>query len=135
MVAGLEEISDGTIAIGDKIVNGLEPAERDIAMVFQDYALYPHMTVRENMSFGLKLRKFPRKEIETRIQEALAERLRGCTMLVVAQRISTVLKADKIVVLDNGNVVGIGKHRDLLDTCPVYKEIVYSQLSEEDLSK
>jgi multiple sugar transport system ATP-binding protein len=70
MVAGLEEISGGTIRIGDRVVNNLPPKDRDIAMVFQNYALYPHMTVRENMAFGLKLRRFPRQEIEARVQEA-----------------------------------------------------------------
>ena len=59
MIAGLEEISDGTIAIGDRVVNDLPPKDRDIAMVFQNYALYPHMTVRENLEFGLKIRKTP----------------------------------------------------------------------------
>jgi multiple sugar transport system ATP-binding protein len=72
MVAGLEEISGGTIRIGDRVVNDVPPKDRDIAMVFQNYALYPHMTVRENMAFGLKLRNFPKKEIETRVQEAAA---------------------------------------------------------------
>ena len=72
MVAGLEEISAGTIRIGDRVVNDVPPKDRDIAMVFQNYALYPHMTVRENMAFGLKLRKFPKKEIEARVQEAAA---------------------------------------------------------------
>ena len=70
MVAGLEEISGGTIRIGERVVNDVPPKDRDIAMVFQNYALYPHMTVRENMAFGLKLRKFPKKEIEARVQEA-----------------------------------------------------------------
>jgi multiple sugar transport system ATP-binding protein len=70
MVAGLEEISGGTIKIGERVVNDVPPKDRDIAMVFQNYALYPHMTVRENMAFGLKLRKFPKKEIEERINEA-----------------------------------------------------------------
>jgi multiple sugar transport system ATP-binding protein len=72
MVAGLEEISGGTIKIGDRIVNDIPPKDRDIAMVFQNYALYPHMSVRENMAFGLKLRNFPKPEIETRIKEAAA---------------------------------------------------------------
>jgi multiple sugar transport system ATP-binding protein len=70
MVAGLEEISGGVIRIGDRVVNDVPPKDRDIAMVFQNYALYPHMTVKENMAFGLKLRKFPAKEIEARVQEA-----------------------------------------------------------------
>src|SRR5215210_1819614 len=67
MVAGLEEISGGEIAIGGRVVNELEPAERDIAMVFQNYALYPHMSVFENMAYGLKIRKLPRDEIKTRV--------------------------------------------------------------------
>ena len=70
MIAGLEEISRGTIRIGDRVVNDVPPKDRDIAMVFQNYALYPHMTVRDNMAFGLKLRKLPRQEIDTRINEA-----------------------------------------------------------------
>ncbi len=70
MVAGLEEISGGVVKIGDKVVNEVPPKDRDIAMVFQNYALYPHMTVRENMAFGLKLRHFPKDVIEARIQEA-----------------------------------------------------------------
>ncbi len=72
MVAGLEEISAGTIAIDGKVVNNIPPKERDIAMVFQNYALYPHMTVYENMAFGLKLRKFPKAAIEARVREAAA---------------------------------------------------------------
>jgi multiple sugar transport system ATP-binding protein len=70
MVAGLEEITSGTIRIGDRVVNDVPPKDRDIAMVFQNYALYPHMTVYDNMAFGLKLRKFPKKEIDDRIREA-----------------------------------------------------------------
>jgi multiple sugar transport system ATP-binding protein len=70
MVAGLEEISAGTIRIGDRVVNEVPPKDRDIAMVFQNYALYPHMTVRENMAFALRLRDFPKAEIEARVQEA-----------------------------------------------------------------
>ncbi|HEU23773.1 MAG: glycerol-3-phosphate ABC transporter ATP-binding protein [Mesoaciditoga sp.] len=70
MIAGLEEITKGTIKIGDKIVNDVEPKDRDIAMVFQNYALYPHMNVYQNMSFGLKLRHFPKDEIDRRVKEA-----------------------------------------------------------------
>ncbi len=70
MVAGLEEISDGELYIGDKLVNDVPPKDRDIAMVFQNYALYPHMTVYENMAFGLKLRKTPKDEIDKRVKEA-----------------------------------------------------------------
>jgi multiple sugar transport system ATP-binding protein len=70
MIAGLEEISGGEISIGGEVVNDLPPKDRDIAMVFQNYALYPHMTVAENMSFGLKLRKFPKAEIKQRVDNA-----------------------------------------------------------------
>ena len=70
MVAGLEEISDGTISIGGRVVNDLTPKERDIAMVFQSYALYPHMSVAENIAFGLRLRKTPKEEIERRVEWA-----------------------------------------------------------------
>jgi multiple sugar transport system ATP-binding protein len=70
MVAGLEEITNGEIWIGGDLVNDVPPRDRDIAMVFQNYALYPHMTVFENMAFGLKLRKFPREEIKRRVDEA-----------------------------------------------------------------
>jgi multiple sugar transport system ATP-binding protein len=70
MIAGLEEISDGSLKIGEKVVNDVAPKDRDIAMVFQSYALYPHMTVRDNLAFGLKLRKVPKPEQEKRINEA-----------------------------------------------------------------
>ncbi|MEZ0537317.1 ABC transporter ATP-binding protein [Caldicellulosiruptoraceae bacterium PP1] len=70
MIAGLEEITEGEIYIGDKLVNDVPPKDRDIAMVFQNYALYPHMTVFENMAFGLKLRKVPKDEIKRRVSEA-----------------------------------------------------------------
>ena len=72
MVAGLETISDGTIRIGERVVNHLEPARRDIAMVFQNYALYPHMTVFDNMAYGLKLRGVPKDEIRRRVEQAAA---------------------------------------------------------------
>ena len=70
VIAGLETSSGGEIHIGDKDVTKLEPAQRDIAMVFQNYALYPHMTVFDNMAFGLKLRKTPKEEIKRRVEEA-----------------------------------------------------------------
>ncbi|PZU85975.1 MAG: sn-glycerol-3-phosphate ABC transporter ATP-binding protein UgpC [Shinella sp.] len=70
MVAGLETISEGTVSIDDRIVNQIEPADRDIAMVFQNYALYPHMTVYDNLAYGLKNRKTPKAEIEARVAEA-----------------------------------------------------------------
>ena len=70
MIAGLEEISEGVLKIGDKVVNDVEPKDRDIAMVFQNYALYPHMTVYDNMAFGLKLRKVPKDQIDKMVREA-----------------------------------------------------------------
>src|SRR5438874_938053 len=70
MLAGLEEISDGMVRIGDRVVNDVAPKDRDIAMVFQSYALYPHMSVYDNMAFGLKLRKTPKTEIDQRVKEA-----------------------------------------------------------------
>jgi len=70
MIAGLEEISQGELRIDDRVVNDVAPKDRDLAMVFQSYALYPHMTVFENMAFGLRLRKFPKKEIDTLVRDA-----------------------------------------------------------------
>src|SRR5258705_2780744 len=70
MIAGLERITSGEIAIGGKVVNDVEPKDRNIAMVFQNYALYPHMTVYENMSYGLRIRRLPREEINARVQRA-----------------------------------------------------------------
>jgi multiple sugar transport system ATP-binding protein len=80
MIAGLEEISSGTISIGTRVVNDIPPKDRDIAMVFQNYALYPHMSVYDNMAFGLKLRRFPRDEIKSRVDEAA--RILGITELL-----------------------------------------------------
>jgi len=80
MVAGLEEITEGTISIDSVVVNDIPPKDRDIAMVFQNYALYPHMSVFKNMAFGLKLRKFPKAEINARVQEAA--RILGITELL-----------------------------------------------------
>ena len=70
MIAGLEEITEGELYIGDQLMNDVVPKDRDIAMVFQNYALYPHMTVFENMAFGLKLRKVPKDEIKRKVNEA-----------------------------------------------------------------
>src|SRR4029079_8557282 len=70
MVAGLEEISSGEIRIGEQVVNDLPPMDRNIAMVFQNYALYPHKSVYDNMAFGLQMRKYPKPEIEKRVREA-----------------------------------------------------------------
>src|ERR671939_1107414 len=77
MVAGLEEITDGTIEIGGRVVNEMTPKERDIAMVFQNYALYPHLTVADNIAFGLRLRKTPKAEVQKRVE--WAARLLGLT--------------------------------------------------------
>ena len=72
IIAGLEEATEGTVHIGDRDVTNAAPGDRDVAMVFQNYALYPHMTVRQNMRFGLEVRKTPRAEIEQRVVEAAA---------------------------------------------------------------
>jgi multiple sugar transport system ATP-binding protein len=82
MIAGLEDVTEGEIYIGDRLVNDVPPKDRDIAMVFQNYALYPHMDVYNNMAFGLKLRKVPKKEIDRRVREAaellgIADKLRA----------------------------------------------------------
>src|SRR3984893_7155357 len=69
MIAGLEEVTDGDILIGDRVVNGIDPKDRNIAMVFQNYALYPHMTVYDNIAFGLKLRHVPKEQIKKRVYE------------------------------------------------------------------
>ena len=70
MIAGLEDISEGTLTIGDRVVNDVEPKDRDIAMVFQNYALYPHLTVYENIAFSLRIRKMDNKEVHRRVCEA-----------------------------------------------------------------
>ena len=70
LIAGLEEVTQGEIFIDDLLVNDIDPSKRDIAMVFQNYALYPQMTVRENMAFGLKIRKYSPEEIDSRVMEA-----------------------------------------------------------------
>src|SRR5687767_12517768 len=72
MVAGLEDISEGKLSIGNRVVNDLAPKDRDVAMVFQSYALYPHMSVYDNLAFGLKLRKFKKEEIDKRVRAAAA---------------------------------------------------------------
>ena len=73
MIAGLEEISGGEMYIGDRLINDVPPKDRDIAMVFQNYALYPHMTVYKNMAFGLELRKMPKDEIDKRVQMCIRD--------------------------------------------------------------
>jgi multiple sugar transport system ATP-binding protein len=86
MIAGLEEVTDGTVSIGGVDVTDFEPPDRDIAMVFQNYALYPHMNVRQNLGFGLSVRRTPKREIASRVQEVatllglqdLLDRTSGC---------------------------------------------------------
>ena len=80
MIAGLEEITGGTISIGDRVVNDVEPRDRNIAMVFQNYALYPHMNVRENLAFGLRMRKLPKADIAAKVDDAA--RILGIEMLL-----------------------------------------------------
>ena len=191
MIAGLEEISDGELYIDGKLMNNVQPKDRDIAMVFQNYALYPHMTVYDNMAFGLKLRKKPKAEIDEKVKEAarilgletylqrkpkalsggqrqrmaiaravvkkpeiylfddsfsaldvktdktlrmrLRESMGDSTMLIVAQRVGSILDADRILVMEDGQIVGRGKHRELLHTCPLYREIAELQLGEEEV--
>ena len=178
MIAGLEDITGGEIRIGDRVVNGLPPKDRDIAMVFQTYALYPHKTVAENMGFALKLRNTPKPEIEERvkraaeildlipylnryprqlsggqrqrvaiarvilknapilvldeatsaldsftereIQSALDRVSKDRTTLVIAHRLSTVVNAHEIIVLDQGVVAERGTHQQLLSQNGIY---------------
>ena len=92
MIAGLEEISDGELYIGDKLVNDVEPKDRDIAMVFQNYALYPHMTVYDNMAFGLKLRKVPKDEIDKHGSGSSQESWTWTSCLTVSRRLCPVVR-------------------------------------------
>ncbi len=111
MIAGLEEVSSGTIRIDGKVVNDIEPKDRDIAMVFQNCALYPHMTAYENMAFGLKLRKFPKPEIDRRVRETaeilgiapLLDRLPGALSGGQRQRVAVgraIVRHPKAFLLD-----------------------------------
>ena len=186
MIAGLEDISSGELYIDGKLMNDVEPKDRDIAMVFQNYALYPHMSVYDNMAFGLKLRKTPKDEIDKLVHEAarildlehlldrkpkalsggqrqrmaiaraimkkpeiyvfddsfsaldmktdhrlrqnLKEYTGNAAVILVAQRISSILDADQILVVDDGKIIGNGTHQELLSTCPLYREIAELQL-------
>ena len=192
MIAGLETITSGDLFIGDTRMNEIPPAERGVGMVFQSYALYPHLSVAENMSFGLKLagakkdlinqrvtqvaevlqlahllerkpkalsggqrqrlaiaRVLIRKaeiyvfddsfsaldfSTDAKLRKALRERMPDITKIIVAQRVGTIIDASRIIVLDEGKVAGIGTHRELLENCTVYREIVQSQLSKEELA-
>ena len=97
MVAGLEEISEGELYIGDKLVNDVAPKDRDIAMVFQNYALYPHMTVYDNMAFGLKLRKTPKAEIETPRYVRLPRSWTSSTCSTVSLRLCPVVSVSALL--------------------------------------
>jgi len=125
MVAGLESVTSGRITMDGKDISNLEPIDRDIAMVFQDYALYPHMNVEKNMSFGLKLAKYPKPEIKKRISE-VAEML-GLTPLLHrkpgqlsgGQREAMTL-GDRIVVMQDGYIQQHGTPQELFET-PINK--------------
>ena len=88
MIAGLEEISSGELIIDGKVMNDVEPKDRDIAMVFQNYALYPHMTVFDNMAFGLKLRKVPKDEIKAKVEDSRFRAFSCCCFTVSTTRAS-----------------------------------------------
>src|ERR671939_39897 len=137
MVAGLEEISAGEIVIGDRVVNDLPPKDRDIAMVFQNYALYPHMTVYDNMAFGLKMRKFPKAEIAKRVQDAaeilgiqellkrkprqlsggqrqrLHDRLETTAIYVTHDQVEAMTLGDRVVVMKDGWIQQVGEPLEL----------------------
>src|SRR6478672_1645942 len=125
MLAGLEEISGGTIAIDARPVNDIDSKDRDIAMVFQSYALYPHMTVRDNMGFSLRLRKADKSEIanrdaKLRVQmrseiKALHQRLKTTTVYVTHDQIEAMTMADRIVVMHDGVIEQIGTPLELYD--------------------
>ncbi len=118
MIAGLEEISDGTVTIGDRVVNDLSPKDRDIAMVFQNYALYPHLSVADNIGFGLRLRKMPKDVVAERIGWA-AKLLDLLLHLLVGdlgerQREGHVLahrhvRVERVVLEDHGDVAVLGR--------------------------
>ena len=132
MVAGLEEISEGELYIGDKLVNDVAPKDRDIAMVFQNYALYPHMTVYDNMAFGLKLRKTPKAEIEKRVREAakildiehllsrteitkLHHRLQTTFIYVTHDQTEAMTMGSRIVVMKDGFIQQVDTPQNLYD--------------------
>ena len=188
MIAGLEDISAGELYIDDTLMNDVAPKDRDIAMVFQSYALYPHMTVYDNMAFGLKIAKVSKDVIDQKVRAAakaldieqyldrkpkalsggqrqrltiaravvkkpdvlilddsasaldfatdaaLRKSIRTMpnnpTVFIVSQRSASLMHADKIIVLDDGEVAGIGTHTELLENCEVYREIYNSQFKD-----
>jgi multiple sugar transport system ATP-binding protein len=130
MLAGLEEISEGTISIDDRVVNDVPPKDRNIAMVFQSYALYPHMSVYDNMAFGLKLRKTPKAEIDRRVKEAggilgienlldrkskLHQRLETTFIYVTHDQTEAMTMGSRICVLRDGLMMQMDSPQNLYD--------------------
>ena len=121
MIAGLESITEGDLFIGDRRVNDIEPKDRDIAMVFQNYALYPHMTVYDNLAISLKLRHLKRQEIELRVQtRAEISRLHQATgttfVYVTHDLVEAMTMGDRIAVLNAGVIQQLGTPQELYDT-------------------
>ncbi|HKB28169.1 MAG TPA: ABC transporter ATP-binding protein, partial [Candidatus Limnocylindrales bacterium] len=110
MIAGLEEVTEGTLRIGDRVVNDVAPKDRDIAMVFQSYALYPHMSVRDNMAFGLKLRKVPKAEIAR-----LHQRLRTTTVYVTHDQVEAMTMGTRIAIMNHGVLQQVGTPQQVYD--------------------
>jgi len=123
LLAGLEEISEGTLKIGDRVVNDVAPKDRDIAMVFQSYALYPHMSVYDNMAFGLKLRNYPKDQIADQVNNA-AEILGITTLLdrettfiyVTHDQTEAMTMASRIAVMNHGILMQIDSPQNLYDS-------------------
>jgi multiple sugar transport system ATP-binding protein len=132
MLAGLEKITEGKIEIDGRVVNKIHPKERDIAMVFQNYALYPHMTVHKNMAFGLQLRRFPKAEIDKRVYEAadldaklrvqmreellkLHQRIQTTILYVTHDQVEAMTMGSKIVIMNEGRTMQVGKPMEVYD--------------------
>ena len=115
IIAGLEEPTAGTIEIGDRLVNDVEAKDRDVAMVFQSYALYPHMTVRENLAFALKLAKTPKATVDQKVTEAARildllaaiNEKTGCTFLFSTHDLSLIARAERVIRIRDGRISGI----------------------------
>ena len=193
MIAGLEDISKGTLEIDHKVMNDVAPKNRDIAMVFQNYALYPHMSVYDNMAFGLKLRKYSKEDIDKRVQRAakilgltdylkrkpsalsggqrqrmsiarallkdsqililddalsavdakteteiltsLRNERKDKTKMIAAHRLTSVMDADLILVLKDGQIIERGNHQDLLKENGWYAEIWRRQEMQEKVGE
>jgi sn-glycerol 3-phosphate transport system ATP-binding protein len=112
MIAGLEGVTSGEIAIGGRVVNRVEPKDRNIAMVFQNYALYPHMSVYQNMAYGLKIRRVPKAEIEARVRKAAEtlelHRLETTTLYVTHDQVEAMTLAERMLVMNAGRAEQIG---------------------------